>query len=152
MKFVVDCMLGSLAKWLRILGYDAAYWPHADDRELVRVARAEGRTLVTRDVELSRSRNVDTILIQSQRLEQQLRQMFQEVRLPQAERFSRCPTCNGVLEPVDVEAVADRIPPYVAKTQPRFHRCLNCGKVYWPGTHRQAIERWLRDVLQHSGE
>ena len=69
MKFIVDGMLGRLAKWLRILGYDTAYFPHLDDNQLVRLARAEGRLLLTRDRGLARRRGLQYLLIESDHLE-----------------------------------------------------------------------------------
>jgi len=148
MRFVVDCMLGSLAKWLRLLGYDTLYWARASDHELVRIARGEGRILVTRDLALSRSRNIDVVFVKSQYLPEQLRQMITALGLSTTEAFSRCPVCNGELHPASVEAVVNRVPPYVAQTQSQFQVCQSCGKIYWPGTHWRAITARLQDMLQ----
>ena len=147
-KFVVDCMLGSLAKWLRLLGYDTLYANRASDRELVRVARAEGRILLTRDLALSRSRNVSAVFVESQQLPEQLRQTITVLGLSPTESLSRCPVCNGELQAVPVEVVADRVPPYVAQTQTQFHVCRTCSKVYWPGTHWQAMRSRLSGMIR----
>ena len=68
-RFEVDGMLGSLARWLRILGYDTDYANQRDDAELVRIARAEDRVLLTRDRELAGWRGVHALLIESQSLD-----------------------------------------------------------------------------------
>lgn len=135
MKFLADNMLGSLAKWLRILGYDVAYLPDADDNELVRVARAEGRVLLTRDTALARRRGLKSLLVESGGLEKQVRQVLHQLGLPAGQPFSRCPLCNTPLQEVDRETVKERVPPYVFQTQEAFSLCPRCDKVYWQGTH-----------------
>jgi len=142
MKFLADNMLGRLATWLRLLGYDTAYLPHADDHELARVARAEGRVLLTRDVELTRRRGVRSVLIESEQVAAQLEQVFHALRLTAREAFSRCAECNVVLDTVIQESVRDDVPPYVFHTQERFRRCPRCRRVYWRGTH------WARMLAQ----
>jgi uncharacterized protein with PIN domain len=141
-------MLGTLAKWLRILGYNAVYDPGLDDYQLMRVARAEDRVLLTRDRELARRRGVHTLLIESQVLDEQLRQVLTELDLKPAPSFSRCPVCNHMLVPLDREAARARVPAYVAKTQERFRLCPGCDRVYWPGSHWQQMEERLEALRQ----
>jgi uncharacterized protein with PIN domain len=138
MKFIADVMLGRLATWLRLLGYDTTYMPDADDPELARIARAEDRILLTRDVELTRRRGVRSVLIESDQVEEQVRQVFRALKLTTREAFSRCAECNHRLEIASKESVRGAVPPYVFQTQERFRRCANCGRVYWRGTH------WVR--------
>jgi uncharacterized protein with PIN domain len=143
-RFLADEMLGRLARWLRILGYDTTYLSPADDNDLVRVARAEGRILLTRDTELARRRGLRAILIESERVEEQVRQVLDALDLTTEGSFSRCPICNIPLEELNKAAVADHVPPYILRTQERFSRCPNCGRIYWRGTHwarmRERIE------------
>ena len=141
MKFIADNMLGSLARWLRILGYDVTYPRQADDNELVRLARAEGRILLTRDVALARRRGLRAFLIESKGLEEQIRQVVRHWGPPPEGPFSRCPVCNTPLHKVDKEEVKSRVPPYVFRTQENFHLCPGCGRVYWPGTHWNEMRR-----------
>jgi len=147
-RFLADEMLGRLAKWLRILGYDTAYLSPAEDNALVRLARAEGRILLTRDTELARRRGLRVLLIESERVEEQVRQVLNDLGLTTEGSFSRCPLCNIPLEELDGEAVADRVPSYVLRTQERFSRCPGCGRIYWRGTHwarmRERIEALQR--------
>jgi len=135
-------MLGRLATWLRLLGYDTAYLAHADDHELARVARAEDRVLLTRDVELTRRRGMRCVLIESERVSEQLPQVFHTLGLTAREAFSRCAECNVVLKVVSKESVRGAVPPYVFHTQERFRRCPRCQRVYWRGTH------WARMLAQ----
>ena len=132
-------MLGTLAKWLRLLGYDTAYDNTATDPELAHRARAENRTLLTRDRELSARRGLRTLLIHSQTLEEQIREVRDAFGPAPDPSLSRCAVCNTLLEPVSPAEIADRVPPYVLRTQSEFHRCPGCGRIYWPGTHLQAM-------------
>ncbi len=142
MKFIADTMLGRLAKWLRLLGYDTLYLPHADDPALARLARAQDRVLLTRDVELTRRRGFKHLLIESEKVEEQVAQVLRAFKLSAREAFSRCVECNQRLEAVSKESVRGIVPPYVFSTQERFRRCAQCGRVYWRGTH------WARMVAQ----
>ena len=149
MKFLADNMLGRLATWLRLLGYDTVYIPHADDAELARIARAEERVLLTRDVELTRRRGIQHLLIESEKVNEQVAQVFRAFNLSAREAFSRCAECNHRLEHVSKESVQGDVPPYVFHTQDRYRRCAQCGRVYWRGTHwarmMSAIEDWADD-------
>ena len=142
MKFLADNMLGRLAVWLRLLGYDTASLPEADDAELARVARAEDRVLLTRDVELTQRRGIRFLLIESEQMEEQLRQVFQASNLTAQQAFSRCARCNMPLVQATKETVRGQVPPYVFQTQERFLRCPHCQRVYWRGTH------WAHMVAQ----
>jgi uncharacterized protein with PIN domain len=135
MKFLADNMLGRLATWLRLLGYDTANLPEADDAELARVARAEDRVLITRDIELARRRGIRPLLIESDKVEEQLRQVFRESNLTAQHAFSRCARCNVPLDQASKATVQNDVPPYVFQSQERFLRCPHCRRVYWRGTH-----------------
>jgi len=138
-RFVADAMLGKLARWLRILGYDTLYDSRAEDNELVRLARAESRILLTRDRDLARRRGVRCLFIDKEDVEAQLAQVVRELELSTTNAFSRCIVCNGSLEPADKEAIRDQVPPFVYSSQERFARCAGCGRVYWPATHWQGM-------------
>ena len=134
-RLLADGMLGKLAKWLRLLGYDTAYDNVASDAELARRARAEGRVLLTRDRELSKRRGLRTLLIESEVLEEQVRQVQEHLPPPPQPPLSRCAVCNSALDSVSPAQIADRVPPYVLRTHSEFRRCPGCGRVYWPGSH-----------------
>ena len=134
-KLLADGMLGRLAKWLRILGFDTLYDPALDDHALLRLARAEGRILLTCDRELAHRRGAPSLLVESTDLESQLRQVVRDLHLNPDAAFSRCPVCNAPLREVEKSQVAGRVPPYVFRTQERFSLCPQCGRIYWRGTH-----------------
>jgi hypothetical protein len=137
-KLIADAMLGSLARWLRVLGVDVAYDPALDDAALVARAVAEDRLILTRDRKLVERRLARRhLLIQADRLEEQLLQVVKEVGVAREAMaaHSRCLRCNTVLVPLAAEEARRRVPLYVARTQERFHTCPDCGRVYWPATH-----------------
>jgi uncharacterized protein with PIN domain len=146
LRLLADGMLGTLAKWLRLLGYDTAYDNVAADPELARRARAEGRVLLTRDRELSTRRGLRTVLIQAEVLEEQVREVQAALGPPPDPVLSRCAVCNTALELIAPADVASCVPPYVLRTQSDFRRCPGCGRVYWPGTHveemRDQLDEW----------
>ncbi len=146
MKFLADNMLGRLATWLRLLGYDTSYIPHVDDPTLARIARAEDRVLLTRDVELTRRRGLRHLLIESEKVEAQLHQVFRAFDLSAREAFSRCAECNVPLEAIGKESVQLLVPPYVFQTHDRFQRCARCGRIYWRGTHWAHMVAQIEDL------
>jgi len=135
MRLLADAMLGTLARWLRVRGYDTVYDTTFSDNELVRLARSEGRVLLTRDHELARRRNLRVLLIESQRLDAQMRQVFKEVALPCPDPYSRCLICNTQLEPMLRSEAWGLAPPFVFIQHDQFHLCPECNKVFWRGTH-----------------
>ena len=146
LRFAVDRMLGRLATWLRLLGYDATYGPHLTGPTLLRHARAEQRIVLTRNTRLAQQRATPPLhFVKADTFREQLRDIVTTFGLdPRARLLTRCCRCNHVLEPVLPAAVADRVPPYVRDTQDRFVRCSACRRVYWPATHDQRIRAELR--------
>lgn len=139
-------MLGTLAKWLRILGYDTLFDPSLNDHQLVRLARAENRVLLTRDRELAGRRGVRTLLITGEHLNDQIQQVQADLGLKGNRSFSRCPVCNGILEDMDQEAARSRVPAYIFKTHKVFSYCPVCQRIYWHGTHWQRIDGRLTEL------
>ena len=139
-RFIADCNVGRLARWLRALGYDASYHARIEDAALVREAAAENRVLLTRDRDLLQRRviqsgSVRAILIRDDAVTAQLRQVFAELGLDLEMSLSRCIECNAELEPRDAAYVADRVPQFVRRTQTKYSECPGCGRIYWAGTH-----------------
>ena len=145
MKFIADMMLGRLARWLRLYGYDTLYGIEDDD-EILRIARAEGRILLTRDATLAeraRKLGVEAILLGSNSFEEQVEELrrygveFRELFPANA----RCPKCNGPIRPASKEEVKDRVPPTVYEKYDEFYICQNCGQIYWPGRQWREMLR-----------
>ncbi len=147
MKFIVDHMLGKLAKYLRFLGYDT-YYPSGkmSDEEIMEIARKEGRILLTRDRELARRSN--GIYVESDNYEEQLKFVIKKFKLNDRDMLSRCSICNTPLIKVEKEKVKDKIPPYVYEHTNEFYLCPTCGRVYWYGTHTKKIEEKLKRLME----
>jgi hypothetical protein len=145
---MVDAMLGRLAHWLRLMGYDTAYWRDGSDSALIRQARAENRLIVTRDHQLAGRRGIRAVLIASELLDEQIAEVRAALgsRAPGTpEPFTRCPECNGALHDLSDEDARDLVPPYVWHTQLVFRRCPDCGRVYWKGTHWPGMQLRLEN-------
>jgi uncharacterized protein with PIN domain len=148
-RFLADCNVGRLARWLRALGYDTAYHPRIGDPELVGQALAEDRVLLTRDLGILHRRvvasgRVRALLLHDDQVQSQLRQVVAEMGLSTDLALTRCLECNLVLEPRTPAAVAARVPAYVRATQTRYSECSRCARIYWAGSHwarmRLALE------------
>ena len=144
---LVDAMLGKLARWLRLLGYDAVYWRDGSDAELAAWARAEGRLIITRDHELAGRRGVKALLITSETLEEQVTQVREALGsrlcIQRPSPLTRCPECNGELADLPRGLASGLVPAYVWHTQEAFRRCPDCGRIYWKGTHWPGLQARL---------
>jgi len=144
-KFIADVMVGKLARWLRVLGVDVAYSNTYEDDEIIRIACAEDRIILTRDTGLAARRSAaQAVLIKSDDYLQQIDQVIRELGLTKFDVFSRCLECNVVLTAVSKETVFDRVPPYVYLTQERFALCPSCNRVFWHGTHADQMLKRIR--------
>lgn len=146
-RFVADVMLGRLARWLRALGYDTLYFHDAPDGRLLGTALREGRRLLTRDLGLARRAADVGLLIASDDLDAQIRQVMTACGLLARAPLRRCLVCNGRLAASAPDAVQDRVPAYTFATQHTFWTCTGCGRVFWRGTHAAAILERLRPYL-----
>ena len=144
--FLADSMLGTLAKWLRILGYDTVHDTRLDDNELVRLARAEERILLTRDTALLQRKGLQCLFVASEILQEQLTQVLRTFGLHADNAFSRCPACNTPLEDVSKYEAWGQVPPFVFQTQESFRLCPVCSRFYWRGTHWQRMRAQIESL------
>ncbi len=154
MKFVADAMVGRLAKWLRLLGFDVFYYPQIDDRQVIKIAREQERTILTRDTGLLRHRGLkDPIFIRSDKVPDQLIELKDRVNFLDADPMGRCVLCNGKLSRVTgKEEVRTLVPDFVYHNFQDFTRCGDCGKVYWEGSHYKRFREKVRELLKVENE
>jgi uncharacterized protein len=144
-KLAADRMLMRLARWLRLLGADVVTDASLSGAELLKIARGEGRILITRDKRLRTA--ADVVFVESNSFRDQLREVVIRIGLnPRATAFTRCSQCNHLLIPVARELVGRRVPPYVFASHDRFSECEGCGRIYWPETHPARIRAILDSI------
>lgn len=136
-------------KLLRLLGFDTIPFTGQNDTQMVSIALAENRIILTRDTHVMERRlitsgTVRAVLIKSDDIKEQARQVIDELNLLEQSRpFTLCLECNQPLVKRSKEEVRDRVPPYVFKTQEEFMECPVCHRTYWKGTHWEAMTRRL---------
>jgi len=157
-KFIADNNVGKLARWLRMMGYDTLSFEDRDDSKLIEIALNEGRVILTRDTQIVKRRLVasgrlKTILVKEDSPEAQLRQVAEALNLNGHFRpFSLCLECNQPLVPRSKADVRDLVPSYVFQTQNQYTECPTCHRIYWRGTHWQAMARHLEELMEADDE
>lgn len=150
MKFIADEMLGKLAKWMRLLGYDTEYVKLKDDNYLVNKAFQEQRILLTRDTRIIERKFIPRfLLVKSDDFTKQLREVIKNFNLVPAEElfFTRCLICNTNIKPISKDLARDKVPAYVYETQEDFLICTICNRIYWRGTHVEKAKERLKEIL-----
>ncbi|MGC9468692.1 MAG: Mut7-C RNAse domain-containing protein [Anaerolineae bacterium] len=148
-KLLADGTLGKLARWLRVLGYDTRY-VQGDVARVAYEARKDGRILLTQDRALTRRRGLVVVLVTAESLEEQLTQIVAVVGPMPEGTLPRCMDCNERLQQVPVKVAQAHVPAYIARTHKVFHRCPECGKIYWRGSHWKDIEGLIDQALARS--
>jgi uncharacterized protein with PIN domain len=149
-RFVLDVHLGRLARYLRLFGLDTLYRNDYVDEELVALAEAERRLLLTRDVgvlkrgDLSRGYFVRAVRPRLQIVEVLTRfDLFGAV-----DPFTRCVCCNGVLRKAAEAEVARGVPPRARAAHEDFRVCAECERIYWPGSHHKRMTALVEEVMR----
>ncbi len=143
-KFVADHMLGSLARWLRMMGYDTVYDKQLDDPSIAKLARAENRFVLTRDKELGKEPGA--LLVVEDDLDLQLKAVSTRYGLKFNDDMIRCSTCNGELQGLNKDEAKGSVPEGAFANNDKFWKCSKCGKVYWKGTHWNGIMERLKKL------
>ncbi len=147
-RFIADSMLGSLAKWLRILGFDTLYLRDIRDNDLIRIVREQKRILITRDKGFLKRKGIEGIIfIESNYLKEQLDEFLLWIRAKgiKPRPYRLCPSCNGEIIPAEKALIRNDVPEYTFHSVRNFYRCINCGKIYWKGSHTKRIERLIEE-------
>jgi uncharacterized protein with PIN domain len=145
-RFVAEAMLGKLAKWMRMMGYDVVYQRSYREEDLVRLM-AGGRRLLSRRVE-AQAHHPGVLFLRSDQVGDQLKELksLGALKLDQSRFFTRCLLCNEALKEADPEAAKSSLPEYVFHENPSgILYCPGCGRFFWPGTHRDRMLKQLED-------
>ncbi len=151
MKFIVDQTLGSLAKWLRLCGFDAVEARFDREAPAPLPPPRPQTCILTRQRRLSgRTTRQDVIVVTAAAVEAQLAEVLQRTRLEPAadQALSRCSHCNRPLTPVSHEAAGGRVPDYIHQQHRQFFECPQCGRLFWEGSHLRAIRQRLHRLRE----
>lgn len=151
-RMIADTMLGEVARWLRILGYDVLYSRNYSDYQIINIARKTNRVILTRDWGLhvkARKRGIRSIYVSTDNITERLAELVLKlgIELNPDPAKSRCPECNAELIVVrDKTRVKDRVPPGAYERYSVFYLCPRCGRVYWEGGHWRNIRRIVSEA------
>ena len=150
MKLLCDQMLGTLAKWLRILGFDTFYAnAEITDDELLDIANNEKRTIISRDKELiirGKKKNLTTIEVKTTYLDEQLQQVLKFILIDEKIILSRCTLCNTILETRAKSSVKGKVPKKIFENNDKFWFCSTCNNYYWKGSHYEKIINKIDEI------
>ena len=151
-RFIVDAMLGKLAKKLRLLGFDAFYSSSIADNKIISMAKNEKRILLTKDrvlAQLAQKNEIKTVTISNGNELNQFRQIKEKVSLDGFAiegKISRCTNCNGKLLQIDNEKTIGKVPDGVIRNFKEFWECKKCKKIYWNGTHIKNLQKFVSEL------
>ncbi len=146
--FLVDAMLGKLAKKLRLLGYDSFYSSNMEDDKIIQLAKNENRILVTKDIPLVQKAKQQEILAVQITKDDEIEQFLQINEKASLGKCtvsggsSRCPVCNGELQYTEKNDVFEKVPTGVFENMNDFWKCTKCEKIYWEGTHIKNLQQF----------
>ena len=148
-RFVLDVHLGKLARYLRLLGFDVLYQNDYDDPELAQISSQQQRILLTQDCGLLKHRIVVYgYRIRSDNPKQQVSEVLERFDLYQAVApLQRCTRCNGLLEPVEKQAICHRLPHFTRLYYHEFLECEDCRQLYWQGAHNKRIRQLIEEFV-----
>lgn len=143
-------MLGTLAKWLRILGFDT-YFANSEisDEELIDIAKKENRIIISRDKELiqkCKKQKIEVIEIKELNLDKQLNQALNSLEIDKKMILTRCTLCNSIIQKISKDKVEGKVPEKVFEHNDKFWVCLRCKKYYWMGSHYDKIFRKIEEI------
>jgi len=153
LKFVLDGMLGKLARWLRMMGHNTKYFTELGDARLLEISKKEERILLTRDFVLYQqaiAKGVETFYVEGNTEPERLAELAKRfnILLTINLELSRCPKCNTTINLVPKEEIKDKVEKNTLLNYNEFWLCPNCGAVYWQGAHWTKIRANLREAEQ----
>lgn len=148
--FVLDSNLGRLARYLRLLGFDCLYRNDFDDASVAEIASREQRIVLTRDRALLQRKLITRgFFVRADTPREQAREVLARLDLyRQVAPYTRCTRCNGLLRTVEKQAIEHRLEPKTRRYFDRFRQCMQCGQIYWQGSHHARAQRLIEDLTR----
>jgi hypothetical protein len=138
-------MLGTLSRYLRFMGYDtvsANGFTEGNTKEdtlLLELAVQEDRILLTRDTELASRGKERAVLVVSDDVMEQVRQLIDRGLIVRRVMMTRCSLCNTLLRVATTDEINDADYAPRDNTGLTFCWCDQCRKLYWNGSHGKHI-------------
>ncbi|MCK4319581.1 Mut7-C RNAse domain-containing protein [Candidatus Micrarchaeota archaeon] len=134
-EFIADAMLGDVARWLRMMGFDTLYVTFEDEK-IIALAEKEKRIILTRDRELCEralKKGIKCVLCPFAELDSMLLHIAKEtgLEIPEEPTGTLCTDCNGPL-----------------KKNEKGWVCKRCGKEYWEGSHWKRIRQRFKQLKE----
>lgn len=150
-RFLVDANVAKLAGKLRMTGFDTLYNPQWQDAELSDISEERQCVLLTRDIQLLKRRKITFGHFVRETLPtRQLAELIHFYGLfDKILAFSRCMRCNGLLVPVPKQEILDQLEPLTRQYYHNFHRCSSCAHIYWSGSHRDPMEKDIKELRKY---
>jgi len=148
-RFLLDVHLGTLARYLRLCGFDTLYRNDYDDDTLARTSVEDACTLLTRDRALLKRRIITHgYCVRNDKPRDQLAEVIERFDLYRAiEPFKRCAPCNGLLDAVKKSDIEHRLEPLTRRYYDEFKMCRSCNQLYWRGSHHRHIQQLIQAVM-----
>jgi len=152
MLFLVDAMLGNIAKKLRILGFDSEYVSDIDDSKLIEKAQNENRTIISRDrnlIDRAKKNEISSVYITTEDEIEQFLEILESTHL-QFDEISgdsaRCTKCNSPTSQINKLEIENKIPQGVLEYHDKFWKCDRCDQIYWEGTHIKNLQEFVHKI------
>lgn len=141
MKFAADATLGRLSKWLRIMGYDCIYPAVLDEQKF-----DDKRLFLTRSASV---KGTGIIFIGCNNIKDQIAVLTRILPIMgNIQPFSRCVVCNIALKSLKKDEVLGDVPDHIHRVHDNFRFCSNCKRVFWPGTHKEKMEKQIETFFK----
>jgi uncharacterized protein with PIN domain len=147
-KFILDVHLGTLAKYMRMLGFDTLYKNNYKDEEIVKISLREKRAILTKDRGiLKRSEVTHGYWIRNTKVDKQIIEVINRFDLKnQIKELSRCLLCNSILKKIPKEKIIARLQQKVKELQNEFYYCEDCDKIFWKGSHYTKMKEIIEEL------
>ena len=147
-KFILTKELGTLTRWLRLLGYDAKCFNSDDMKLLFITAFNESRIVITKRVKLTNMKYLKVVHLKGDLLKKQISELDNKIKLKFSDKtlFTRCSDCNEVIFRISKGSIRGLVPEYVFKTQKDFFQCTSCAKIFWKGSHLDRAKEVLHEI------
>ncbi|MEW5843050.1 MAG: Mut7-C RNAse domain-containing protein [Bacteroidota bacterium] len=141
-KFVLDVHLGTLARYMRMVGFDTKYENTFSDEEIIQLSLKEKRTILTRDLGIFKNGKVTRgYFVRNTNPKKQIEEIIRRFDMKnKIKEFTRCIDCNSLLQKIDKKKIIDRLPPKVKSIYSQYYICKECDKVYWQGSHYEKMK------------